>query len=131
MKHNVFISDCENATIVINKKANNLTIENCHRVSVIVKDLIAAAEIIRSNGIRLQATGSVNSFTMDSCNETTIFLSQGSRGASLASSRCGGCNVSFVKEGTEDEWIEVAVPEQFVHQLTGDKLDTKVSDLYS
>eukprot|EP00922_Rhytidocystis_sp_ex-Travisia-forbesii_P018129 GHVS01026988.1.p1 GENE.GHVS01026988.1~~GHVS01026988.1.p1 ORF type:complete len:239 (-),score=64.07 GHVS01026988.1:716-1432(-) len=135
-KQTVRISDCADVTFhVTSAKMNSILVCNCVRTNVVVKSLIAGVELCDCRKIKVQVLGVVPSVTVDKTTGFDLYLSEASKGVTaLTTSKSGEMNVNFPEDGTkEEEWVEVAIPEQFVHHLdpAKKKLTTQVSALYS
>lgn len=130
---NVHIRDNKNITVHVSKKVNNITLENCHHVTVVADSVISSVEMIRSRKCQLQILGNASAVTLDNCQEIEIYASFQSRGLQITSSQIADVNFHCPEsEDQPDEWVELPVPAQFVHSLapSSNTLLTKVSDLY-
>eukprot|EP00922_Rhytidocystis_sp_ex-Travisia-forbesii_P022428 GHVS01032836.1.p1 GENE.GHVS01032836.1~~GHVS01032836.1.p1 ORF type:complete len:244 (+),score=26.61 GHVS01032836.1:375-1106(+) len=139
-KQTVRISDCSDVTFrVASPKMNSILLCNCQKTNVILNSLISGVEICDCSKIKVQVLGVVPSVAIDKTTGLDLYLSEGSkRVTELTTSKSGEMNVNFPEDGGgkggEDvEWVEVAIPEQFVHNLdpANKKLNTQVSHLYS
>ena len=48
----------------------------------------------------------------------------------ITTSKSSDMNVSFPSAADPQDWVELAIPEQYVHTIENDVLKTVVSDLY-
>lgn len=68
---------------------------------------------------------------MDKTDGCVVFLCATAKEAQIVTSKCSEINVSFPNGDTDDaEWVELPIPEQFVHALVDGKVKSNVSDLY-
>lgn len=102
-------------------------VDSCRDVRVVVSNLISSVEIIRCKKIQVQVTGWVPCFHLDCVDGCTIFLSEEGKSCQFATSKISEINVSY-PDG--ENRIKVPIPEQYTHVINGDKIDTKVSELY-
>lgn len=133
MNQNVYIRNCKGTHIHVLKKVNNVVIERCRDVVLVVDSVIAIIEIIRAEGCQLQILGRAHAVSLDNCSGINLFASLASRELQVTSSQISDVNLHVPEsEQTPDEWVELPIPAQYVHQLKPGTTDltTKVSDLY-
>ncbi|CAM9565379.1 unnamed protein product [Choristocarpus tenellus] len=84
--------------------------------------------------MQVQVRGSVPSITVDKTDGFLCYLGKDGLSTTFTTSKSSEMNVAFPKPGTEDEQMEIPIPEQFVHKLKMEpepKVTSDVSDLYS
>lgn len=128
----VRVTDCKQSTVRLTDKVKNVTVDNCDRVNIIVKDVMSAVEIVNSDRCKVQIDGKVNMITIDKCDGFGLCLNKDSLGAEIISSKSSEMNVTIPDDqGDEYDTIEIPIPEQFVTTIAGRKCKTEVSSLYS
>lgn len=71
------------------------------------------------------------SVSVDKTDGCIIYLNAATKDAQIVTSKSSEVNVSFPEGDSDDsEWVELPIPEQFVHVLKGGKVASSVSDLY-
>eukprot|EP01138_Halocafeteria_seosinensis_P014524 gb/GECG01014827.1/.p1 GENE.gb/GECG01014827.1/~~gb/GECG01014827.1/.p1 ORF type:complete len:472 (+),score=79.15 gb/GECG01014827.1/:1-1416(+) len=127
----VYISDCENATIILSGKCKAMQINKCKKCKILCDTLISSCELVDCQRCQVQVQ-KVPSLSVDKTDGLVVFLPYQSRDTQIVTSKCSEVNISFPK-GPEEEadWIELPVPEQFTSRITEDnQIQTGVSDLY-
>jgi adenylyl cyclase-associated protein len=129
----VYIYNCNGATIFINGKCNAMQVDKCTKTQVLFDSVISAASVVDCKRLQIQARGKCHCITLDKTDGAQIFLSFASRHAQLTTSKCSELNFNYPETEAEDsDWKEHPIPEQFITQLHADgSVSTVVSDLYS
>lgn len=129
----VRITDCRNTTVKIGERVKGVTVDNCEKVNVVVKDVISVVELVNSDRIQCQSVGKVNMFAVDKCNGVNIHLNKDSLAAEIVTSKSSEMNVTIPDPDGADQYdtLEIPIPEQFVTKINGKKTNTTVSSLYS
>ncbi|KAL3266717.1 hypothetical protein HHI36_010878 [Cryptolaemus montrouzieri] len=94
----VYIYDCYNVTVVIEKKINLIKIDSCDKVCVICRSLISGVEIIASKNMKLHAFGTLPSINMDSCNDVNIHLTKRGLDSQVITCQCSKISLSYPLE---------------------------------
>ena len=80
----------------------------------------------------MQCLVSVPTVAVDKTDGCTIFVPRSCLDSiRILTSKCSDMNVSFPSESDEQDWVERAIPEQYVHTIVKESVQTTVSDLYS
>lgn len=81
----------------------------------------------------MQCRDNLPSVAIDKTDGIIVGLPWTARDTVLTTSKSSEMNVTFpVSEAEDADWIEIPIPEQFVSVINSkNKLDTKVSELYS
>lgn len=121
MNHLVFIGHCLDCTIQIKGKANAISVTATKNVGVVVDSLILGVDIIKLDKFGLQVLGVVPMVSIDKCDQGNLYISQESVDADIkiysTSSQSLNINVPLA-----EDFVELAVPEQFEHQIKNGKL---------
>jgi adenylyl cyclase-associated protein len=128
----VRVTDCRNTTVKLGDRVKGVTVDNCERTNIIVKDVISVVELVNSDRIQCQTAGKVNMIAVDKCNGVMIHLNKDSLAAEIVTSKSSEMNVTIPDpDGDEYDTVEIPIPEQFVTTIVGKKTKTTVSSLYS
>lgn len=121
----VFIGNCTGVTVQIKGKANALSISETKKTSVVIDNLISGLDVIKSFKFGIQVLGVVPIISVDKSDEGAIYLSQQSVDADsqIFTSSTTALNVNVP---LEDDFVEIAVPEQLQHKVKGGRLVTNV-----
>eukprot|EP00921_Rhytidocystis_pertsovi_P023457 GHVQ01037513.1.p1 GENE.GHVQ01037513.1~~GHVQ01037513.1.p1 ORF type:complete len:238 (+),score=38.08 GHVQ01037513.1:277-990(+) len=137
-KQTVSIMDCQNISFVLQPdKMNTVMLHKCFRVNVIINSLISGVEMCDCSKVKIQVLGVAPSIAIDKSTGVDIYLSKESKMITeFTTSKSGEMNLNFpgpqTTPGEEPEWVETAIPEQFVSSLGANHiLKTEVSHLYS
>lgn len=125
MQHSVFIGNTDGITVQINGKGNAVSLSETRNTGVVVHSLISGVDVIKSVKFGLQVTGVVPLITIDKSDEGNIYLSKESVEAdsSVVTSNTTALNINVP---TEEDYEELAVPEQLQHFVRNGKLVSEV-----
>ncbi|XP_049849909.1 uncharacterized protein LOC126320457 [Schistocerca gregaria] len=125
LKQTVFISDCVDASFIIQGKCTSITVTSSRDVNIIFDGVVSSVELIRCRKISAQANGSLPVITIEKCEGANIYLfSEASRSAEIITSLSLEVIITIPPKVGQDA-IERAIPYQFVTVLKDDKLETK------
>ncbi|KDO35410.1 hypothetical protein SPRG_00260 [Saprolegnia parasitica CBS 223.65] len=132
LKQQVYIFNCNQATLIIEGKAKTIALDKCTKTKLIFDSAVSSVEIVNCKNVQVQCKGKVPSVAIDKTDGCLVYLSYEGRDVQLVTSKSSEMNVAFpVAEGAE-EYIERPIPEQFVHRITAnDTVSSDVSDLYA
>merc|ERR1712045_1063070 len=79
----IYIDGCKgtgagSVVIKIEGKFNALTINNCERCGIVFEDGVSVCELVNSKKLQVQVTGLMNNWSVDKCNEITLYISEAS-----------------------------------------------------
>ncbi|XP_044749845.1 adenylyl cyclase-associated protein 1-like [Coccinella septempunctata] len=94
----LYIYDCKNITLVVERKVNVIKLDNCEKISLIFRSLISGVEIIASRDLKLHAFGTVPSISIDSCSDVNIHLTKKGLDAQVVTSQCSKISLSYPME---------------------------------
>lgn len=125
----VLISRCNNATVLIKGKANQITVDNSSRLSLIVNTLISTVDVVKAQSFALQVLEFVPTVMLDQVDGAQIYLSKQSTGTKLFTSKSNGINLNVIT-GPDDDYKEVPLPSQifsFYDQSKGELVNEIVA----
>lgn len=93
-------------------KANAISIDNSPRTNLIIDNLVSSVDVIKCPGFALQVLGSLPTVLLDQVDGAQIYLSKDSLGTDVFTSKCSGVNVNLPPVASQDDYKEVALPEQ-------------------
>lgn len=133
MKQVVYISKCTETTVFVDCKVKSITLDGCKKVNLIVNSVISSVELVNCEKSTVHSINELPSIAIDKCSGVAVILSAASLDCAFTTSKSSEMNVS-VPVGTEGDYKEMPIPEQYVHRITGtgksSRIETKVSDLY-
>ncbi|KAK5998167.1 Adenylyl cyclase-associated protein [Cladobotryum mycophilum] len=122
LTQSVLISRCNNTTIIIRGKANQITVENSTRLSLVVDTLVSTVDVVKANNFALQVLGSVPAVMLDQIDGAQIYFSKESSSTKIFTSKCAGVNLNVIS-GPEDDYREVPLPSQICSYYDEEKGD--------
>ncbi|KAK2924054.1 CARP motif [Fusarium oxysporum f. sp. vasinfectum] len=111
LTHSVLISRCNNTTIIVRGKANQVTVENSTRLSLIVDTLVSTVDVVKANNFALQVMGTIPTVMLDQVDSAQIYFSKESIGTKVFTSKSAGVNLNVIS-GEDDDYKEVPLPSQ-------------------
>lgn len=121
----VYVGNCQGITVQIKGKANAVSISETKNTGVAVDSLISGVDVIKSSKFGVQVTGVVPMVSIDMCDEGSLYLSQQAIDADVQvyTSSTTTMNIYVPKD---DDFVELAVPEQFKHSIKSGRLASDV-----
>lgn len=110
LAHSILISRCNNTTIIIKGKANQVTVENSNRLSLVVDTLVSTVDVVKAPNFALQVMGTIPTVMMDQVDGASIYLSKESISTKLFTSKSAGINLNVISD--DDDYKEVPLPSQ-------------------
>lgn len=125
MLQSVFIGKTSGITVQIVGKGNAVSISETKNTAVVVDSLVSGIDVIKSQKFGIQVTGVVPLVTVDKSDEGSVYLSQQSVDADthVVTSNTTALNVYVPRD---DDFVELAVPEQLLHSIKNGKLVSEV-----
>ncbi|RCI10915.1 hypothetical protein L249_5421 [Ophiocordyceps polyrhachis-furcata BCC 54312] len=120
--HSVLVSRCNNTTIIIKGKANQVTIENSARLSLVVDSLVSTVDVVKAQNLALQVLGTIPTVLLDQVDGAVIYLSKESTGTKLFTSKSDGVNLNIIS-GPDEDFKEVPLPSQICSHYDADKCE--------
>ncbi|KAM4064768.1 adenylyl cyclase-associated protein [Hirsutella rhossiliensis] len=111
LAQSVLISSCNKTTIIIKGKANQVTVENSSRLSLVVDTLVSTVDAVKVRNFALQVLGTIPTVMLDQVDGAQIYFSKESTGTKLFTSKSDGINLNVVS-GPDDDFKEVPLPSQ-------------------
>ncbi|KAF4446465.1 hypothetical protein F53441_9869 [Fusarium austroafricanum] len=111
LTHSVLISRCNNTTIIVRGKANQVTVENSTRLSLIVDTLVSTVDVVKASNFALQVMGTIPTVMLDQIDSAQIYFSKESIGTKVFTSKSAGINLNVIS-GEDDDYKEVPLPSQ-------------------
>ncbi|KAI4216117.1 MAG: hypothetical protein LQ351_001616 [Letrouitia transgressa] len=108
----ILISRCSKTTIRVKGKGNAITLDNCKQVALVIDSLVSSVDVIKTPRVEMQVLGNLPTIMLDQVDGATIILGKESLGTELFTSKCTGINVNVPGERDEDDFVEMALPEQ-------------------
>ncbi|OAY29676.1 cyclase-associated protein 1 [Manihot esculenta] len=123
-KQSVYVFGCKDSVLQIQGKVNNITIDKCTKMGVVFTDVVAAFEIVNCSGVEVQCQGSAPTVSVDNTSGCQLYLSKESLGASVTTAKASEINVLVPGEEPNGDWVEHALPEQFINLYKNGRFET-------
>lgn len=114
-RQSVYVFGCRDSVLQIKGKVNNITIDKCTKMGIVFSDVVAACEIVNCNGVEVQCQGSAPTISIDNTAGCQLYLSKDSLQASITTAKSSEINVLIPGAGADSDWVEHALPQQYVH----------------
>ncbi|KAJ4966346.1 hypothetical protein NE237_018195 [Protea cynaroides] len=114
-KQSVYVFGCKDSVLQVQGKVNNITVDKCTKTGIVFKDVVAAFEVVNCNGIEVQCQGSAPSISVDNTAGCQLYMSKDSLEASITTAKSSEINVLVPGAGPDDDWVEQALPQQYIH----------------
>lgn len=121
LSHTVNVFACKNSVVQVKGKVNAIAMVSCQKTSIVFDSLVSSLEVTSSPSFAVQVMGRVPTIVLDSCDSGQIYLtsSEAAVETEIVASKCSALNVSIPKRGgEEDEYVELALPEQLRFRVT-------------
>lgn len=122
LAHSVLISRCNNTTVIVKGKANQVTVENSTRLSLIVDTLVSTVDVVKASNFALQVMGTIPTVMLDQIDGATIYFSKDSTSTKVFTSKSAGININVIS-GPEDDYKEIPLPSQICSYFDEEKGD--------
>eukprot|EP00160_Parvularia_atlantis_P017354 Unigene5934_Nuclearia_a/m.18159 Unigene5934_Nuclearia_a/g.18159 ORF Unigene5934_Nuclearia_a/g.18159 Unigene5934_Nuclearia_a/m.18159 type:complete len:173 (-) Unigene5934_Nuclearia_a:139-657(-) len=130
VKQSVHIHGCDNCTVHVKGKVNEILIDRCNKVSLLFEGVIGSCDIVNSTKTRVQVVGEVPSVQVDRSHGVTVYLPRDSLAVNVFTVL--STEVNLVTSETDDAdsaQKEYTVPQQFVSKFVRGKLVTTPIEL--
>ncbi|KAJ3519157.1 hypothetical protein NM208_g14236 [Fusarium decemcellulare] len=111
LTHSILISRCNNTTVIVKGKANQVTVENSTRLSLIVDTLVSTVDVVKAQNFALQVMGTIPTVMLDQIDGAQIYFSKESTGTKVYTSKSAGINLNVIS-GEDEDYKEVPLPSQ-------------------
>lgn len=107
----MLISRCNNTTVILRGKANQVTVENSARLSLVVDTLVSTVDVVKAQNFALQVIGTLPTVMLDQVDGGQVYFSKESIGTKLFTSKSSGINLNILS-GPDEDYKEVPLPSQ-------------------
>lgn len=122
LTQSVLISRCNNTTVIIKGKANQITVENSTRLSLVVDTLVSTVDVIKAQNFALQVIGTLPTVMLDQVDGGQVYFSKESIKTKVFTSKSSGININILS-GPDDDYKEVPLPSQICSHYDESKGD--------
>ena len=126
LNQSLLITNCKNTTIILQGKANAISIDNSPRLQMLVENLVSSIDVIKSPNFAVQITGSLPTILLDQIDGASIYLGKESLHTEVFTSKCSSINIVLPPESDEDDSKECALPEQMRTFVRDGKLVSEI-----
>lgn len=123
MNNVVYMFRCENSTLTVKGKINSVVMDSCKKCSLVFDSLVASAEFVNCQSVQMQVLGKVPTISIDKTDGCQMYLSADSLEVEIVSSKSSEMNV-MIPKGTNGDYSEQPIPEQFKTIIKGKSLNT-------
>uniref|UniRef100_A0AAG5DS62 Adenylyl cyclase-associated protein n=1 Tax=Anopheles atroparvus TaxID=41427 RepID=A0AAG5DS62_ANOAO len=123
MNNVVYMFRCEGSTLQIKGKINSVVMDSCKKCSLVFDSLVASAEFVNCQSVQMQVLGKVPTISIDKTDGCQMYLSADSLHVEIVSSKSSEMNV-MIPKGTNGDYTEQPIPEQFKTVVKGSSLNT-------
>lgn len=131
VKDQVYVYKCTDCAVIITGKCKSIVLDSCKKVQVVMESAISSLELVNCARMKVQVKGSVPSLAIDKTDGVLVYLSKDSLGVEILASKSSEMNVAIPKDGCDDDFTEICIPEQYIHRIKDGAITADVSDLYS
>ncbi|KAG0294115.1 hypothetical protein BGZ98_001905 [Dissophora globulifera] len=127
LNQSVYIYGCKNSTIQIKGKVTTVALDSCSKTGVCLESLISSLDVVNCKSIQAQILGRAPTVSLDKVDSCMIYLSRDCMDVEILTSKCSAVNVltpDSTEEGADGDFVERAVPEQFLSKVVNGKLVT-------
>merc|ERR1711988_1871623 len=122
VKQSCYIYKCVNSIIMVKAKINSICLDGCKKCQIVFGDVVSGVELIDCDACKVQATGVVQTVSIDKSQGVQVILNNESLAAQVLTSKCSELNVIIPGEQFEGgEYKEFALPEQFISKWDAEK----------
>ncbi|EOD48797.1 putative adenylyl cyclase-associated protein [Neofusicoccum parvum UCRNP2] len=122
----ILITRCKNTTIIIEGKANAISIDNSFRTSIVLDTLVSSVDVIKCPNFALQVMGTLPTLLLDQVDGASIYLSKDSLATEIFSSKSTSVNINLPPTEEEEDYTEHPIPEQFKTFIKDGKLVSEI-----
>lgn len=127
LKQVVYAFKCNNSTLQVKGKINSITIDNCKKLGLVFDDVVGIVEVINCRDVKVQVMGKVPTISINKTDGCHVYLSKDSLSCEIVSAKSSEMNV--LVPGSDGEFTEIPVPEQFKTIWDGSKLVTTATEI--
>ncbi|XP_042187722.1 adenylyl cyclase-associated protein 2 [Callorhinchus milii] len=126
LKHVAYVFKCSSSMLQIQGKINSITIDSCHKLSLVFDNVVGIVEIINSRDVQIQVLNKVPTISVNKTEGCHIYLSEESLDCEIVSAKSSEVNILIPHD---DDYKEYPIPEQFKTTWDGSKLVTEASEI--
>lgn len=98
MNNVVYIYRCENSTVTVKGKVNNIVMDSCRKCSLLFDSVVASIEFVNCQSVQMQVLNFVPTIIIDKTDGCQMYLSLNSLGVEVVSSKSSEMNVMLPQE---------------------------------
>lgn len=108
--------------MIVKGKANQVTVENSTRLSLIVDSLVSTVDVVKAQNFACQVLGSIPTVMLDQVDSGQIYFSKESTSTQVFTSKSTGINLNIIS-GPDEDYKEVPLPSQICSYYDEEKGD--------
>lgn len=126
MKHTVYVFKCDNCTLQIKSKVNQIILDNCKKVGVVFDTIVSSLEFVNCQSVQAQVTGSLPTCSIEKTDGCQLYLNENSIDCQIFTAKSSEMNISIPKDG---DYVEYPIVEQFRTTWNGKTFVTEPSEI--
>jgi len=96
----VYVYRCENSTLKVDGKVNNIVVDGCKKLAVVFDNVVSSCEFINCQSVQMQVLGKVPTISIDKTDGCQMFLSKESLQTEIITAKSSEMNV-MIPDGDE------------------------------
>jgi adenylyl cyclase-associated protein len=112
-KHTVYLYKNTNSTLIIKGKVNQITLDSCKKMALVVDNVISSVDVVNSNSCQIQIIGKAPTISVDKTDGVQIYLSKDGLETEIMTSKSSEMNILIPGPKEDSDMVETPVPEQF------------------
>eukprot|EP01065_Artemidia_motanka_P049489 TRINITY_DN821_c0_g2_i1.p1 TRINITY_DN821_c0_g2~~TRINITY_DN821_c0_g2_i1.p1 ORF type:complete len:590 (+),score=249.01 TRINITY_DN821_c0_g2_i1:69-1772(+) len=120
----LYVFGCQFAFIKVTGKINAINLYRCKKVMLRFESCIGQLEVTDCEGAEVQVTDKLPACSIDKSSEVMLYLSRNSLDVDITTCSSMCVNVTVPGKTDAEDPVELAIAEQFVHKVSGNKVTT-------
>lgn len=115
MNNVVYVYRCENSTVTVKGKVNNIVMDSCRKCSLLFDSVVASIEFVNCQSVQMQVLGFVPTVIIDKTDGCQMYLSSNSLGVEVVSSKSSEMNVMLPQDNGDYVSPSYSCPPSYCH----------------
>jgi len=115
LNQSVYVFSCTDTMVEVSGKVNNIVLDKCTKTCVVFDSVVSGVELVNCKSCQIQIRGISPMISIDKTDGAIVYLSKESINARIVTAKSSEMNIVVPDETSEDEVVEIPLPEQFVH----------------
>ena len=115
LNQSVYMYQCNDTMLEVSGKVNNIVLDKCTKTCLILDNVVSGIELVNCKSCQVQIRGAAPILSIDKTDGIIVYLSKEAINCRVVSAKSSEMNICVPDLDTEDDVIEIPLPEQFVH----------------